>query len=109
MHPFGPGPGGQDNVFFYMQEPGSPNIEFMHAQLIEMHELIKGAPYTATAVTESTQVLGDGNRIVNKHSGWIRVRSSSDPRCNGTTFLIFLPAESATLLSGEQEQSRITA
>jgi hypothetical protein len=71
MHPMGPGPGGPDNVFFYVQEPGLPNIEFMHAQLIEMHEQIKGAPYTATAVSESTQVLGDGNRIVNKHSGLV--------------------------------------
>src|SRR5215467_14397408 len=71
MHPMGPGPGGQDNVFFYVQEPGSPNIEFMHAQLLEMHEQIKGAPYSATAVTESTQVLSDGNRIVNKHSGLV--------------------------------------
>lgn len=71
MHPMGPGPGGPDNVFFYVQEPGSPNIEFMHAQMLEMHEQIKGAPYTATAVTESTQVLGDGNRIVNKHSGLV--------------------------------------
>jgi hypothetical protein len=71
MHPMGPAPGGQDAVFLYAQEPGSPNIEFMHAQMIEMHEQIKGAPYSATAVTESTQVLGDGNRIVNKHSGLV--------------------------------------
>src|SRR5215472_16040228 len=71
MHPMGPGPGGQDNVFFYVQEPGSPNIEFMHAQMLEMHEQVKGAPYSATAVTESTQVLSDGNRIVNKHSGLV--------------------------------------
>lgn len=29
-------------------------------------KVITGAPYTATASTETTQVLGDGNRIVNK-------------------------------------------
>src|SRR6202795_36014 len=29
-------------------------------------KVITGAPYTATASTEITQVLGDGNRIVNK-------------------------------------------
>ena len=29
-------------------------------------KVITGAPYTATASTEMTQVLGDGNRIVNK-------------------------------------------
>jgi hypothetical protein len=54
-----------------LQGPGAPEIDFMHAQMIEMQEQIKGAPYTATAVTESTQVLSDGNRIVNKHSGLV--------------------------------------
>jgi hypothetical protein len=54
-----------------LQGPGAPEIDFMHAQIIEMHEQIKGAPYTATAVTESTQVLSDGNRIANKHSGLV--------------------------------------
>jgi hypothetical protein len=29
-------------------------------------KLVKGAPYSAQAVTETTQTLGDGNRIVNK-------------------------------------------
>ena len=31
-------------------------------------ELVKGAPYSAQAVTESTQTLSDGNRIVNKQT-----------------------------------------
>lgn len=31
-------------------------------------KVIKGAPYSAEAVTESVQLLGDGNRIVNKFS-----------------------------------------
>ena len=31
-------------------------------------KLVKGAPYSAQAVTETTQVLGDGNRIVNTSS-----------------------------------------
>jgi hypothetical protein len=66
-----PPPMMHDNVMFSVQEPGSPDIEFLHAQVVEMHEQIKGAPYTATASTESTQVLGDGNRIVNKHSGLV--------------------------------------
>lgn len=35
------------------------------------HKVIKGAPYTATATTESTQVLADGNRIMHKQSGSI--------------------------------------
>jgi hypothetical protein len=35
------------------------------------HDVVKGAPYTATASTESTQVLADGNRIVHKQSGLV--------------------------------------
>jgi TonB family protein len=34
-------------------------------------KLVKGAPYSAQAVTETTQNLGDGNRIVNKSSAAI--------------------------------------
>lgn len=47
--------------------------------------------------------------IVNKHGGWIRVRSSSEPGSSGTTFLIFLPRESETLLSGTQLSRQISA
>jgi hypothetical protein len=35
------------------------------------NEVIKSAPYTATATTESTQTLADGNRIVNKNSAFL--------------------------------------
>jgi hypothetical protein len=49
--------------------PGGPEIGFAF-EMMESRQ-IKGAPYTATAVTESTQVLGDGNRIVNKQSGLV--------------------------------------
>src|SRR5260370_28435308 len=35
------------------------------------NEVIKNAPYTATATTESTQTLADGNRIVNKSSAFL--------------------------------------
>jgi PAS domain S-box-containing protein len=44
--------------------------------------------------------------IVNKHRGWIRVRSSAELEHHGTTFLIFLPSKSQTLESGTQEHSR---
>jgi hypothetical protein len=33
---------------------------------IEDKEFVKGAPYSATAVTEMTQTLGDGNQIIRK-------------------------------------------
>jgi hypothetical protein len=35
------------------------------------HKVVKGSPYTATASTETTQVLADGNRIVHKQSGMV--------------------------------------
>jgi len=41
-------------------------------------KLVKGAPYSAQAVTETTQTLGDGNRIVNQNSA--RVYRDSEGR-----------------------------
>ncbi|HEX7284924.1 MAG TPA: hypothetical protein VF532_02010, partial [Candidatus Angelobacter sp.] len=49
---------------------GGPEIGFAFA-MAESPQPVKGAPYTATAETESTQMLADGNRIVNKHSGLV--------------------------------------
>jgi len=39
---------------------------FIYHEVMRGGEFVKGAPYTATAVIETTQVLADGNRIVNK-------------------------------------------
>ena len=41
---------------------------FFSAEVSDNGKPITGAPYTATASTEMTQILGDGNRIVNKTS-----------------------------------------
>jgi hypothetical protein len=41
---------------------------FAYKEVMRGGEFVKGAPYTATATTETTQVLADGNRIVNKSS-----------------------------------------
>lgn len=46
-------------------------ISMFSAELAGGGELVKDAPYTATAVTESTQTLADGNRIVNKNSAFV--------------------------------------
>ena len=42
------------------------NPIFLLNELDGMGKVVKGAPYTANATTETTQTLGDGNRIVNK-------------------------------------------
>jgi hypothetical protein len=48
--------------------PANGNVVFFeHSD----HKVVKGAPYTATASTETTQVLADGNRIVHKQSGLV--------------------------------------
>jgi hypothetical protein len=42
------------------------SMEFMASEMGGPREVIKNAPYTADAVTETTRVLMDGNRIVHK-------------------------------------------
>ncbi len=46
--------------------PASGDFVFLATEMSLGGKLVKGAPYSAQAVTESTQVLSDGNRIVNK-------------------------------------------
>ena len=52
-------PGSEDAFYFVNSEMGFDG------------RLVKGAPYSAQAVTEMTQILGDGNRIVNKSTASI--------------------------------------
>src|SRR5215467_5382455 len=44
---------------------------FLLSELDGMGKAVKGAPYTANAVTETTQTLADGNRIVNKTTAFL--------------------------------------
>jgi hypothetical protein len=65
-------------------------IEFFSAEMAGAGEVVTAAPYTATAITESTQVLADGNRIVNKTSSFVardsqgRTRRETDLHRIGT-------------------------
>ena len=55
-----------------MPPPHGPNdFLFLATEMTFGGKLVKGAPYSATAVTESTQTLSDGNRITNKSSASI--------------------------------------
>lgn len=47
-------------------EAGQTVIEVVSAEVGLPGKVVKGAPYTAEAITESTQTLADGNRIVRK-------------------------------------------
>lgn len=64
-------PGGPGNMMFQRERLPEGEISFFSAEMAGAGETITAAPYTATATTESTQVLGDGNRIVNKTSGLV--------------------------------------
>ena len=63
----------QGNVVFsrqvYQGPPDGPpprDFVFVTSEMNIGGPVVKGAPYSAQAVTESTQTLSDGNRIVNK-------------------------------------------
>ncbi len=43
-------------------------FDFVSTEMSLSGKVVKGAPYSATGVTERTQTLADGNRIVNKSS-----------------------------------------
>ena len=46
--------------------PPDHTFTFVSSEMNFDGKLVKGAPYSAKAVTETTQTLGDGNRIINK-------------------------------------------
>jgi len=65
-----PGAAG-DTMFFQGGPAGSIGKNLIYNLAVSDSEVIKSAPYSANAVTESTQVLADGNRISNKASTFI--------------------------------------
>ena len=62
------------NVMFYRSTAGAPGemgegkVGMFSISLQGNGKTVTNAPYSATAVTETTQVLSDGNRISNKVS-----------------------------------------
>ena len=65
---------------------GGPQVEAVRQMTVEYvaaegsvpGNVVKGAPYSAQAVTETTQVLADGNRI--RHNNTAQVYRDSDGR-----------------------------
>src|SRR5947209_8256144 len=51
-----------------VEDPEGTTMAYAFAEIGGDRETVKGAPYTATAVTEITQSLADGNRIINKNT-----------------------------------------
>src|SRR5215831_50369 len=70
----GSGPSQSDMMYMLQDGPGKAGegqIAFFSAEVALNHELTKNAPYTATAVTESTQTLADGTHISSKTSAFL--------------------------------------
>ena len=59
------GPGEAPNV---RVETHGDNVVYFATEMSFAGKLVKGAPYSAQAVTETVQTLADGNRIVRKNS-----------------------------------------
>src|SRR5207253_4368643 len=51
-----------------IRRPGDDTFYYVTSEMSFDGKLVKGAPYSAQAVTEMTQTLSDGNRIVSKSS-----------------------------------------
>jgi hypothetical protein len=49
----------------------APQVEFIHHEFSFDGKMVKDAPYSAEAVTETIQTLGDGNRIIRNSSSKI--------------------------------------
>ena len=49
----------------------APQVEFINSEFSFDGKVVRGAPYSADAVTETIQTLGDGNRIVRNSSARI--------------------------------------
>src|SRR5207302_1594700 len=78
------------NMMFQSERLPEGKIEFFSAEMAGAGEVITAAPYTATATTETTQLLADGNKIVNKTSSFVardsqgRTRRETDLHRIGT-------------------------
>lgn len=59
------------NMMLQREKLPEGEVSFFAAEMAGAGEVVTAAPYSATANTESTQVLGDGNRIVNKTSSFV--------------------------------------
>jgi hypothetical protein len=74
--------------------PPPGDVMFMATEMIS-GKVVKGAPYSAQAVTETVQTLGDGNRIVNKITSQLYRDSEGRTRREQSIKMLGLPSDSA--------------
>jgi len=65
QEPIGPLPSEQGDVIV---GPGEATFSFVSSEMSVGGKVVKGAPYSAEAVTETVQALSDGNRITRKNT-----------------------------------------
>lgn len=71
QEPTGTGRGRRINLRRVQRPEPAPQFDLMSLEMRFDHRLVKGAPYSATAVTETVQVLADGTRITNQSTAAI--------------------------------------
>jgi hypothetical protein len=120
QEPVGPGQG----MMFFQKAPVEANSavglsNYFYTMTVGEKDSVKGAPYSATAITESTQVLVDGNRIVNKTSTFLardgegRTRREMSMNINSLTLpnLVMISdpvAKTETMLNALDQSARVT-
>lgn len=67
---------------------GATTFEFISTDFVRMGKIVKNAPYSADEVTETTQTLGDGNRIVRKSTAQFSRDSQGRTRNDRTLEMI---------------------
>ena len=89
-----------------------PTLAFIDRELGATREIVKNAPYTADAVSESIQLLQDGNRIVKRSTARLardtygRTRQEKEgPR--GATVYIFDPIDHRNYALNPQRRSAV--
>lgn len=73
------------NFIFRTQRGSGDKVTMSYMAVGDFGKPVTGAPYSATAVTETTQVLADGNRIVNKMESQVARDSQGRTRRQETT------------------------
>lgn len=82
-----PGPDGQMPFHFetVVSGPGEPfGFSFVSAEMNFEGQLVKGAPYSAEAITETVQTLSDGNRLTRKSTATVHRDSEGRTRRDQT-------------------------
>ena len=89
-----------------------PMIAFIGSEFGVTREIVKNAPYTADAVSESIQVLQDGNRIVKRSTTKLardtygRTRQEKESPHGGTVY-IFDPIDNRNYALNPQKRSAV--